>query len=62
MKLAVKAYTAWLAKLDRVREGFFFDESTERNEPITPQREIFSKNALNAKRNTAQPRESTRSF
>jgi hypothetical protein len=41
MKLAVKIYTAWLAKLDRLREGFFFGKSKDRNQPITPRREIF---------------------
>ena len=62
MKLAVKTCTAWFAKLDGIREGFFFGKSRERNQPITPQRKIFSENALKAKRDTAQPRESTRSF
>lgn len=62
MKPAVKIYTAWFAKLDRVREGSFFGKSIERNQPITPRREIFSENALKAKRDAARPRESTRSF
>jgi hypothetical protein len=61
MKLAVKTCTAWFAKLDRVREGVFFGKSKERNQPITPRREIFSENSLNAKKDTAQPPESTRS-
>jgi len=41
MKLVVKTCTAWFAKLDGLREGFFFGKSKERNQPITPRREIF---------------------
>ncbi len=31
----------WFAELDRVREVFFFDKNKDRNQPITPRREIF---------------------
>ena len=31
----------WFAELDRVREGRFFGKNKDRNQPITPRREIF---------------------
>ena len=31
----------WFAEIDRVREGQFFGKSKERNQPVTPRREIF---------------------
>jgi antitoxin VapB len=33
--------TEWFAALDRVREGHFLDKAKERNQPVTPRREIF---------------------
>lgn len=31
----------WFAELDRVREASFFDKRKDRNQPVTPRREIF---------------------
>ncbi len=31
----------WFAKLDKIREGYFFEGRKERNQPVTPRREIF---------------------
>lgn len=31
----------WFAEIDRMREGQFFGKSKERNQPVTPRREIF---------------------
>jgi len=31
----------WFAELDRIREGRFLDKGKDRNQPMTPRREIF---------------------
>jgi antitoxin VapB len=31
----------WFAELDRLREGHFLGKSKDRNQPVTPRREIF---------------------
>jgi antitoxin VapB len=31
----------WFAEMDRVRDGYLFDDEKGRNQPITPRREIF---------------------
>jgi len=31
----------WFAELDRLREGPFLAKNKERNQPVTPRREIF---------------------
>jgi hypothetical protein len=31
----------WFAELDRLREGSFLAKNKERNQPVTPRREIF---------------------
>jgi len=31
----------WFAELDRIREGHFLGNAKERNQPVTPRREIF---------------------
>jgi antitoxin VapB len=33
--------TQWFAELDRLRQGHFLGQSKERNQPLTPRREIF---------------------
>jgi hypothetical protein len=33
--------TDWFAELDRRRQGSFFESLTDRNQPITPYRDIF---------------------
>jgi antitoxin VapB len=33
--------TQWFAELDGLRQGHFLGQSKERNQPLTPRREIF---------------------
>ena len=33
--------TRWFAELDGLRQGHFLGQSKERNQPLTPRREIF---------------------
>jgi antitoxin VapB len=36
--------TEWFATMDRLREGYFLDSRSERNQPPTPKWRVISKN------------------